>query len=1129
MSNTAVYTGSDGSATGDLINYTQANVDATFNDWGVHDLAAIETHIYHQAEEADLGRAIYYTISLASDKPSLMLDGASTAVVTATLDGLLAPAGHVISFTTNLGALSRITGTTGADGRVTLVVTPTEDGTAIITGTAGMAGDYPRHATTSITVLPLTLHHFRVYLMQDQVAGQRFPVAISARDAADTVITHFNGHAWLTDTTGTIGPPGPIAFDHGVWNDFVTVTQAIAADTVTVTYQHDAQKFGRSIPFTVAHAQAVSATLAPASDAVSAGAMITYTVWATDTFGNAWNATADATYAIPSEAGGTWKGSHYAAQYAGAWPVTATVDTAIATAALTVTYGPPSALTLVPDPLTITAGDPATYTVTAEDDYGNGWDITSAATYTHTPNAGGHWIANAYTSQAPGTWRITATIDGLQDSATLHVITATVAALHLSPVTAAISAGQAITYTVLATDSAGNTWDATPGTYFTIDSPARGAWDNGTYTAEMAGQWRMTALYGGHSITGTLIVQHGTPTALGVTPQQHMVAAGARVAYTVMATDAWGNPWDATAQVAYVAPGEGIGTWTAPHYTSTHAGTWPITFTLDTAQAATTLTVTHSTAAHLILTPAGETLTAGASISYTVWARDIFGNGWDATADADYAIAPEAGGTWEEPHARAHYTSQYAGTWPVTATVGTTTATAALTVTPGPAIALTLTPDLLTITAGEAVTYTAMAHDSYGNAWDVTSTAIYRHTSGAGGRWLANTYIGQAPGTWRIMATLDDLHATATLHVITATVASLSISPTAATISAGQAISYTVMATDAAGNTWDATQGSHFISESGAGGSWGSNVYTGTIAGRWPVYAIYGGRVVTAVLTVTPGIATEIALTPQARTIAAGTSLTYTVTASDAYGNVWGVTSDAAYAVTPRAKGTWTGSVYTGQVAGAWTVTATVGQAMDTTSLIVTHGPASTVSLAPISATITTGQRITYTTWATDAYDNGWPAAAEAAYTITPEAGGIWAGNVYYAEHAGTWIMTAAVGAQYATARLRVVAPSPSPPTYSLTVNRIGEGTVTCQPEGEVYPQDQVVTLTAVPEDGWQFEHWRGGLTNGFTSPQNPITLTMKHDTTIAVKFVRQATVYKLLLPIVARGYDPPSSEALRR
>ncbi|MGN0236065.1 MAG: C10 family peptidase [Paludibacteraceae bacterium] len=48
-------------------------------------------------------------------------------------------------------------------------------------------------------------------------------------------------------------------------------------------------------------------------------------------------------------------------------------------------------------------------------------------------------------------------------------------------------------------------------------------------------------------------------------------------------------------------------------------------------------------------------------------------------------------------------------------------------------------------------------------------------------------------------------------------------------------------------------------------------------------------------------------------------------------------------------------------------------------------------------------------------------------------------------------------------------------PTYTLTVNKEGQGTVTVDPQADTYQRGTIVTLTATPADGWRFVQWSDG------------------------------------------------------
>ncbi|MFB0517586.1 MAG: hypothetical protein ACETWG_13435, partial [Candidatus Neomarinimicrobiota bacterium] len=58
---------------------------------------------------------------------------------------------------------------------------------------------------------------------------------------------------------------------------------------------------------------------------------------------------------------------------------------------------------------------------------------------------------------------------------------------------------------------------------------------------------------------------------------------------------------------------------------------------------------------------------------------------------------------------------------------------------------------------------------------------------------------------------------------------------------------------------------------------------------------------------------------------------------------------------------------------------------------------------------------------------------------------------------------------------------------YTLTVATVGSGSVTLDPAGTVFASGTQVSLTAVPETGWEFAGWSGDV----TSTENPVTVTV--------------------------------------
>jgi uncharacterized repeat protein (TIGR02543 family) len=84
---------------------------------------------------------------------------------------------------------------------------------------------------------------------------------------------------------------------------------------------------------------------------------------------------------------------------------------------------------------------------------------------------------------------------------------------------------------------------------------------------------------------------------------------------------------------------------------------------------------------------------------------------------------------------------------------------------------------------------------------------------------------------------------------------------------------------------------------------------------------------------------------------------------------------------------------------------------------------------------------------------------------------------------------------------------------YTLTVNKVGEGTVDVDPEQAVYNYGDVVTLTADADLGWTFTGWSGDV----GSVENPLTFEMEGDTTVVATFTSDAG-YTLTVNIVGKG-----------
>jgi uncharacterized repeat protein (TIGR02543 family) len=73
------------------------------------------------------------------------------------------------------------------------------------------------------------------------------------------------------------------------------------------------------------------------------------------------------------------------------------------------------------------------------------------------------------------------------------------------------------------------------------------------------------------------------------------------------------------------------------------------------------------------------------------------------------------------------------------------------------------------------------------------------------------------------------------------------------------------------------------------------------------------------------------------------------------------------------------------------------------------------------------------------------------------------------------------------------------PGQFTLTVNVVGSGSVSKNPDNATYASGTVVTLTASPAVNWTFHLWSGDLTGA----QNPINITMNANRTVTATFAK--------------------------
>jgi len=661
--------------------------------------------------------------------------------------------------------------------------------------------------------------------------------------------------------------------------------------------------------------------------------------------------------------------------------------------------------------VTITAQDSSNNNVTSYDGTPTLSDTSGTISPTITSAfAGGVWTGSVTVTKA-GSDVITATDVSLDASGTSGSFTVThgsAVSIAVTPASDSITAGSTETYTAMATDAYGNTWDVTGSVTWSITSGAGGSWvqSTGTYTSAKTGSWTVKALSGSVFGTASLTVTgHGSVSSIAVSPSSPSIAAGNSQAFTATASDGLGNSWDVTGSVTWSITSGAGGSWvqSTGTYTSAKTGSWTVKALSGSVFGTASLTVTgHGSVSSIAVSPSSPSIAAGNSQAFTATASDGLGNSWDVTGSVTWSITSGAGGSWVQ--STGTYTSAKTGSWTVKADDGAGhTDTASLTVNHAATISsIAVSPSSATVTAGASQDYTATAYDSHGNSWDVTDSVTWSISSGAGGSWSSNVYTSHTAGpSWTVTASYSGKQATATLTVNAAGAASFVVSGFPSPTVAGAAHSVTVTAKDVYGNTVTGYAGTVAITSSDSQAVLPANAgLTRGIGSFTVILKTAGSQSITATDTVTSSITglqngitvtaaglDHIVISPTSLSIVAGNSQAFTAEAFDQYGNSRGGVTSSATFTAPGASVTGN-SVYATAV-GSYTVTATYNGKSDSTTLMVNAGALDHFVFNTVGAQ-TAGSAFNITVTAKDASGNtvtsytGTPSLTYSAGSISP-------------------------------------------------------------------------------------------------------------------------------------------------
>lgn len=373
-----------------------------------------------------------------------------------------------------------------------------------------------------------------------------------------------------------------------------------------------------------------------------------------------------------------------------------------------------------------------------------------------------------------------------------------------------------------------------------------------------------------------------------------------------------------------------------------------------------------------------DTMAIGTSRQFTAIGRDA--NGTPVGINPTWSVAASGGtvgaatGVFTAGNAPGTFTNT------ITATVGSLSGNATVTVLAGPPASITLTPTPVTLATGGTQQFTAVVRDAANNILTVTPN----WSVAAGGGSVGSTGIftaGNTAGTFNntVVASVGTLSASGTVTVNAGALASITVTPNPRTLDAGGTQQFTAVGRDANGNVVAFTPTWAVVASGGSINATG--LFTaGTVAGTFAntiracsTAACGSGSIAGfSTVTVNSGSLASITVTPNPVSVGTDASQQFTATGRDANGNIvgilptWSVDAGDAGGTILNPSGVYTAPAAVG--VGFDTVRATVGSISGPARVNVTaSGALVSISVTPNPANVVVGGSVQMTATGFDA------------------------------------------------------------------------------------------------------------------------------------------------------------------
>ncbi|MFT4114142.1 beta strand repeat-containing protein [Silvibacterium sp.] len=717
-----------------------------------------------------------------------------------------------------------------------------------------------------------------------------------------------------------------------------------------------------------------SLAISPSGASFAAGVTQQFTLTATYSNGTRQDVTSQATWSSTASNVATVSSSGLATGVAqGTAQISATFTTQSVATTVQITPATLVSVAVSPSSASFAQGTTQQFSVIGTYTDGTTQNLTSQATFSSSnPSVVSVSSSGLATGVGTGSAAITVSVDG--QSATTQSVTvtpATLVSIAITPQTPSFAAGTTQQFTAIGTYSDGTTQDLTTQAVWysnnpqvvTINSSGLASSSTSTGTAQIS-----CTFNGVSATTGNVTVTPAVLTSLAIAPTTAQIAKGTTQQFTATGTYSDSSTQDLSSTVSWTSSDATVASISASGLaTGNNVGSAQITASFNGQTASTSsFSVTPATLVSIAFSPANPSVAAGTSAQVTVTGTFSDGSTQNLSSAATYSSSNTAAVT---VNASGVITGVATGSSTVTVTVDGVTNSFTATVTSATLSSIAITPaNPASLPKGTTEQFTATGTYSDGSTQDLSSTVTW--TSSNTAVLTVNTSglaSGAGVGTATLTAAYQGLSTTSgSVQVTPAVVASIAVTPSAATMTAGGTQQYDAVATYTDATTQDVTNSATWSSSTPTVATVTS---TGAVVavsqGTTTISAVYNGITGSTSLTVNPVVApvlSSVYVTPSVASIAKGNTQQFAATGFYTDGSSHDLTAQAVWqSSVPSVASVSTSGLASGLSGGNTQIWATAGGVSGVAALTVS--PATLVSLAvsPAAVTLAKGTSQQYT------------------------------------------------------------------------------------------------------------------------------------------------------------------------